>query len=360
MSSRRLITLVFAGRNRMLVIRRELPRTENADRARRACRTKDMRVLLSVSPSTATRSALVVGIGSLCGNSIFLKLSFDLHSDGPNETQQLSSHGGDDLWLVLPSCEEFSISQVQSVLHLPSDLFDLCAQAHLSFQQVSTTPRSELVGPGRLDDHSSEMCVTGLRDATAITTLPTGVLAGDQPAVAHQLSGFGEARDLAEFRHDRHRRHFRNASKGLQCFDHRAHAWRRRSRHFVDGRLQAFESQDPSLRTSFRTDSCRLGTTPRERTSTPGSATATAIVSAWTSRQQILLYSSAGSFRLWLCAAHAAQPTYKRSESAIPCGLPPTNAASTMDEQHNIHSRKPWVRRGAFSAGFVLLRLALA
>jgi hypothetical protein len=106
MSSRRLITLVFAGRNRMLVIRRELPRTDNADWARRACRTKDMRVLLFVSPSTATRSALVVGIESLCSNSIFLKLSFNLHSDSPDETQQLSSHGGDDLRLVLSSCKE--------------------------------------------------------------------------------------------------------------------------------------------------------------------------------------------------------------------------------------------------------------
>ena len=32
---RRLITLIYAGRNRMVVIRRELPRTKRADPARR-------------------------------------------------------------------------------------------------------------------------------------------------------------------------------------------------------------------------------------------------------------------------------------------------------------------------------------
>ena len=34
-SSRRLITLIFAGRNRIIVIRRELPRTKGAGRARK-------------------------------------------------------------------------------------------------------------------------------------------------------------------------------------------------------------------------------------------------------------------------------------------------------------------------------------
>jgi hypothetical protein len=38
---RRLITLISAGRNRIIVIRRELPRTENADPDKKSCRTKD-------------------------------------------------------------------------------------------------------------------------------------------------------------------------------------------------------------------------------------------------------------------------------------------------------------------------------
>ena len=44
--SRRLITLIFAGRNRMDMIRRELPRTEVAGWVQRPCRT----ILVEGSP----------------------------------------------------------------------------------------------------------------------------------------------------------------------------------------------------------------------------------------------------------------------------------------------------------------------
>jgi len=49
-STRRLITLIFAGRNRMLMIRRELPRTRNAGWASRACRIKRRGFSLSGTP----------------------------------------------------------------------------------------------------------------------------------------------------------------------------------------------------------------------------------------------------------------------------------------------------------------------
>src|SRR5579864_2043507 len=54
---RRLITLISASRNRIIVIRRELPRTENADWVRKPYRTKHRRILLSVSPGPVTRTA---------------------------------------------------------------------------------------------------------------------------------------------------------------------------------------------------------------------------------------------------------------------------------------------------------------
>jgi hypothetical protein len=43
---RRWITLISAGRNRIIMIRREPPRTENAGWVRRPDRTKDRRILL--------------------------------------------------------------------------------------------------------------------------------------------------------------------------------------------------------------------------------------------------------------------------------------------------------------------------
>ena len=52
--SRRLITLIFAGRNRIIVIRRELSRTRGAGRATGSPHSRGTRVLLSVCLSTAT------------------------------------------------------------------------------------------------------------------------------------------------------------------------------------------------------------------------------------------------------------------------------------------------------------------
>src|ERR1051326_5766299 len=57
---RRLITLIFAGRNRIVMIRRELPRTEDAGWVVKPYRTKVRRILLSVSsrPITCAASAM--------------------------------------------------------------------------------------------------------------------------------------------------------------------------------------------------------------------------------------------------------------------------------------------------------------
>jgi hypothetical protein len=52
--ARRLITLIFAGRNRMDMIRRELPRTRRAGWGRSLFRIKVRRVLLFVGPSLSS------------------------------------------------------------------------------------------------------------------------------------------------------------------------------------------------------------------------------------------------------------------------------------------------------------------
>ena len=54
---RRLINLIFAGRNRTVMIRRELPRTSGAGWVRRPDRIERRRILLSVSPRPATGAA---------------------------------------------------------------------------------------------------------------------------------------------------------------------------------------------------------------------------------------------------------------------------------------------------------------
>src|SRR5262244_1723413 len=107
-STRRLITLIFAGRNRMLMIRRELPRTKSACWARRAGRIERSRVLLIENASTAAGTAFPtrgksvfmgrVGLGSDC-----LLFRFDFDADGPDKTQQLSTHRVDKIRDVLSS-----------------------------------------------------------------------------------------------------------------------------------------------------------------------------------------------------------------------------------------------------------------
>ena len=56
--TRRLINLIFAGRNRMVMIRRELPRTRGAGWVRRPCRIEREEGSPFRGPSTATGSAV--------------------------------------------------------------------------------------------------------------------------------------------------------------------------------------------------------------------------------------------------------------------------------------------------------------
>ena len=51
---RRLINLISAGRNRIVMIRRELPRTEDAGWVVKPYRTKHRRILRSVRPGPVT------------------------------------------------------------------------------------------------------------------------------------------------------------------------------------------------------------------------------------------------------------------------------------------------------------------
>src|SRR6516162_11963406 len=144
--------------------------------------------------------------------------------------------------LFFPSCEKFSVTEVQSILRFPADLFNLLAQPDLSFQQVSAAPRPELIGPGGFNDHTSQVSVARLGNAAAVASFSTRELARNETAVAHQLRCLGEARDRAEFRHDRYRRYFCNTAKRLQGCDDRTHAWRRRPCRFMDRRFQSFDS----------------------------------------------------------------------------------------------------------------------
>src|SRR3954469_20650933 len=97
---RRLITLISAGRNRTIVIRRELPRTRDASSGARPYRIERGRVLLAVSPSLATGAAAKRSKSFFSG-SLLLRVWFGFHSDSPSEAEQFTGNGSDNLRFVL-------------------------------------------------------------------------------------------------------------------------------------------------------------------------------------------------------------------------------------------------------------------
>src|SRR5579864_3843150 len=90
---------------------------------------------------------------------------------------------------------------MESPLRFPGDFFYLRGQLQIALppQQKSADPGPMLLGPSRLDDHAAQMRVPSFGNASSLDTIPAGILAGDQTAVAHQLPGTGEARQRAEF-----------------------------------------------------------------------------------------------------------------------------------------------------------------
>src|SRR4051794_35559367 len=124
---RRLITLISAGRNRTIVIRRELPRTNDASSGTRPYRIKARRVLLAVSPSPATGAAVEMS-KRLFSGGLPLRLRFGLEGNRPGKAQQFTGNGGDDLRFIFAGGRKFFVARTQTPLCFPRDVFDLLIQ----------------------------------------------------------------------------------------------------------------------------------------------------------------------------------------------------------------------------------------
>jgi hypothetical protein len=235
----------------MLMIGWELPRTKSAGWARRACRIKHWRILLIENTSASTNTAFLtrdidffLGI-RLCGDSLLLRFHFD--AKGPDETQELSAHGGDDLRFIFAAGEKFSVAQMQSVLRFPGDFFDFRTQTGLALEQVTAQPSTELIGPRGFDDHPSQMRVAGLGDAALQSRRTTRVFAGDQATVGHELPRGAKARDLCKLRNDSDGGDFCNSAEGLPRGDDRAHSGRRLARCFWNALAEPFDAHGHML-----------------------------------------------------------------------------------------------------------------
>src|ERR1039458_4521674 len=111
---RRLITLIFAGRNRIIVIRRELPRTIGAGSVRRptasnlrgfsfSCTPRPLPTLPPLHFSLQNKFTLCRPLQRL------LLRCFYLDPDGPDKTQQLAAYRRHYDSLVLALGQQLSI-----------------------------------------------------------------------------------------------------------------------------------------------------------------------------------------------------------------------------------------------------------
>jgi hypothetical protein len=125
--ARRLITLIFADRNRRDMIRRELPRTRCAGWVRKPFRIERE----EGSPfSWALRCHRRYCPGRLHALSCLgeFVLCFGVDGDGPDESEQLAAQSRHDLILVLTAEGEHLVAFVKAILCFPGHLFHLVAE----------------------------------------------------------------------------------------------------------------------------------------------------------------------------------------------------------------------------------------
>ncbi len=166
--ARRLITLIYAGRNRMDMIRRELPRTDNAGWIRRSFRT----ILVEGSPfrmPSAVIGTAVVGSFKTSSCLCEFELRFGMYRNGPHETEQLASQRRHDLPFVFVARRHGGESFMQPLLRFPGDSFGFIAerQGFLSSQNPALHVGPMLIGPCRLHQNPSQMRIAGLRNRSA-------------------------------------------------------------------------------------------------------------------------------------------------------------------------------------------------
>src|SRR5215470_798951 len=138
--TRRLITLIFAGWNRMVMIRRELPRTKRAGWVRKPCRIEHKEDSPFRGPCAVTGSAVQSCIPAITplrrlGELVLLLRSY---SDRPNETEQFASQRRDNLVFVFSPRRHRLVAFVQALLGLPGDVLHLVTdgQVLLTTEQI--------------------------------------------------------------------------------------------------------------------------------------------------------------------------------------------------------------------------------
>src|SRR3954451_17051520 len=125
--TRRLITLIFAGRNRMVMIRRELPRTWGAGWVRRPCRIEVEEGSPFRGPLRCHRLRCPAEHSANLGRLRELLLLFGFDSDSPDKAEQFASDPSHNLIFVLTARRHRFVPFMQPLLGLPGDLLRFLA-----------------------------------------------------------------------------------------------------------------------------------------------------------------------------------------------------------------------------------------
>jgi hypothetical protein len=126
--ARRLINLIFAGWNRMDMIRRELPRTECAGWVGKPFRIEDeedspFRGPCAVIGAAVQRNITISGL-----LEEFFRLGFGVDRDRPDEPEQFAAQGRDHLIFVFAAKSKRLVAFVKAMLCFPGHLCDLLAE----------------------------------------------------------------------------------------------------------------------------------------------------------------------------------------------------------------------------------------
>ena len=146
-----MIKLIFAGWNRIIMIRRELPQTSDASPARPVANVR-RGFSFVLAPAAADLvlelDCFVQGfcfslVGRVfvfvfsCSNGLLTSL-LCLNSYGPDKAQQFTGYCRHDLPVILAGHGQFPVTLVQAILCLPCDFGNLCRNPLLSFTQLGS------------------------------------------------------------------------------------------------------------------------------------------------------------------------------------------------------------------------------
>ena len=157
----------------------------------------------------------------------------------PDETCELSSDRGHRHRRALAARFESSESTRQSQVSLATHVGNGRRLLHEQLALPRRCARTMSVGPGRLDEDSSHVAVTGLGDPTAPLSLTARVLARYETQEGHELACARKATQVVDLRQDHHRGQRADAAQAAQPADHLLE--RLALRHGIDVLVEVFD-----------------------------------------------------------------------------------------------------------------------